>query len=66
MPHQFSRLVCFEDSKGHVHYGEVGKEWQKELVGQIVRTYDITDAFQGDYRLAGEKVEIAKASRLVT
>lgn len=58
----FSRLVRFEDSKGEVHFGEAGSDWQKDLAGQIVPTYDISDAFQTEYSLSGHKVEVAKVA----
>jgi len=60
---QFSRLVRFEDPKGHIHYGEAEAEWQTELVGQVVPTYDVSDVFEGEYRLTGDRVKIAKVMR---
>lgn len=64
MPPQFTRLVRFEDSKGDVHFGEAGSDWQKELVGQTVPTYSISSALEEDFPLTGSKVEIAKALHL--
>lgn len=61
MPPQFTRLVRFEDSKGNVHFGDAGSDWQKELVGQTVPTYSISSALEEDFPLTGSKVEIAKA-----
>ncbi|KIW99289.1 uncharacterized protein Z519_00952 [Cladophialophora bantiana CBS 173.52] len=63
---KFSRLVRFEDPSGNIHYGEAGTEWQKELVGQVVPTYDISDAFDGEFALTGNNVEIAKVLCPVT
>ena len=57
---QFSRLLRFEDAKGQIHYGEAGEEWQQNLIGRIVPTYDIADAFAREYHLTGEKVEVHK------
>ncbi|KIX06972.1 uncharacterized protein Z518_04948 [Rhinocladiella mackenziei CBS 650.93] len=56
MAAKFSRLVRFEDSSGKIHFGEAGSDWQKDLVGQTVPTYNISDAFDGEYALTGDKV----------
>lgn len=63
---QFSRLVRFEDPSGKIHYGEAGSDWQKDLIGQSVPTYNVTDPFKGEYSLTGSKAEISKAMTLLT
>lgn len=59
----FERLIRFEDLDGKIHYGEAGSDWQKDLVGQIVPTYAISNALAGEYSLSGEKAEISKVDR---
>ncbi len=60
MAAKFERYVRFEDPNGKIHHGEAGLDWQKDLVGQTVPTYNISDVFDGQYPLTGDKAEIAK------
>ena len=64
MASPFSRLVRFEDSNGQVHYGEAGDEWQQDLVGRKVPTYNISDPFGDNFPLSGKEVEIAKVIKI--
>ena len=60
----FSRLVRFEDKNGDIHYGEADADWKRNLVGQIVPTYVVTNVFDNDYTLTGKSVEISKVSQI--
>lgn len=60
MSAQFTRLVRFEDSHGNIHYGEAGSDWQKDLIGQAIPTYNISSVFEDEFPLTGSKVEVAK------
>ena len=62
MATHFSRLVRFEDSDGTVHYGEAGDEWQVELKGLVVPTYEISDIENNKFVLTGQKVKIANVN----
>lgn len=63
MAFKFSRLVRFEDSNGTVHYGEAGSDWQKDLRGQTVPTYNISDPWDEEFALTGKEVQVAKVKR---
>lgn len=60
MPAKFTRLIRFEDAQGKVHYGEAGPDWQKDLRGQKVPTYDISDPWASEFPLTGKQVQVAK------
>lgn len=62
MSPNFERLVHFEDPSGKIHYGEAGRDWQKDLVGQTVPTYRISDVFDDQYILSGDEAEISKVA----
>jgi hypothetical protein len=56
----FSRLVRFEDPSGDVHYGEAGLDWKKDLHGQTIPIYNVSDLYGGEISLSGETAQIAK------
>ncbi|KAK4942971.1 hypothetical protein LTR10_017355 [Elasticomyces elasticus] len=56
----FTRLVRFTTSDGTTHYGEAGSDWQKDLRGQTVDTFQGTDPWDPDFSLSGKKAEISE------
>jgi len=56
----FTRLVRFEDSKGQTRYGEIGADWEGDLVGRSVSVYEGSGPFDVDLRLSEEKAKISK------
>lgn len=60
MAPKFTRLIRFEDSQGKIHFGEAGSDWKKNLHGQKVPTYKISDPFALDYCLTGDEVQVEK------
>ena len=60
MPAKFTRLIRFRDPKGHVHYGEAGDQWQQDITGKQVSTYDITTPYEANFQLSGKEAEVAE------
>ncbi|OAG44979.1 hypothetical protein AYO21_00941 [Fonsecaea monophora] len=60
MPAKFTRLIRFEDAQGAIHYGEAGPDWDKDLHGQTVPTYDISDPWAAEFPLTGKHVAVTK------
>lgn len=56
----FERLVRFRAKDGRILYGEAGSTWEKDLRGQVVKTFNGSDPFHNDFKLAGEEAEIAE------
>jgi predicted lipoprotein len=57
--HNFTRLVRFEDEKGQIQYGEAGNQWEKDLHGQTLPTFN-GDALMGSLELSGQTAQVAK------
>lgn len=60
MAPNFTRLVRFKDSNGTIHYGEAGSDWNKDLHGQSIPTYDISSPWSSEFPLTGRKEQVAE------
>jgi len=57
---KFLRLVFFEDTSGKTHYGEAGENWQEELIGRTIPTYDVATPFEESFPAPAGSAEVAK------
>jgi hypothetical protein len=59
---KFQRLIRFEDSQGHVHYGELGGSdlLVSNFTGREVKIYEGSVPWSEDFQLTGKKIKIAK------